>query len=159
MMKRNQGFTLIELVIVIVILGILAVTAAPKFLDLSGDARASTLSAVKGSLESAGAQVYSKAILQGKEKASTETLTNPAVAVVYGYPAATSAAITAVMELDDAEWTITDSASASPTPAGTVAITLEGTAYSTDAATRCQVLYSVATASAKPVIVVQPEGC
>ena len=38
-MKRNAGFTLIELVIVIVILGILAVTAAPKFLNLQGDAR------------------------------------------------------------------------------------------------------------------------
>ena len=158
-MKRSQGFTLIELVIVIVILGILAVTAAPKFLDLSGDARASTLEAAKGALASAGAQVYSKAILQGVEKSDTATLSNPAVAVVYGYPAATAAAIAAVMELDDAEWTITDSASASPTPAGTVAITLEGTAYSTDATPRCQVLYAVATATAKPVITVQAEGC
>jgi MSHA pilin protein MshA len=159
-MKRSQGFTLIELVIVIVILGILAVTAAPKFLDLSGDARASTLEAAKGALASAGAQVYSKAILQGVEKSPTATVNNPTVAVVYGYPAATSAAITAVMELDDAEWTITDSTSAStPTPAGVVAITLEGTAYSTDATTRCQVLYAVATATAKPVITVQPEGC
>ncbi|MGL4204867.1 MAG: type IV pilin protein, partial [Aeromonadaceae bacterium] len=35
-MKRSAGFTLIELVIVIVILGILAVTAAPKFLNLQG---------------------------------------------------------------------------------------------------------------------------
>ena len=41
-MKRSAGFTLIELVIVIVILGILAVTAAPKFLNLQSDARAST---------------------------------------------------------------------------------------------------------------------
>lgn len=52
---RSQGFTLIELIIVIVILGILAVTAAPKFINISGDARSSVLSAVAGSMKSAAA--------------------------------------------------------------------------------------------------------
>ncbi|MGL4893853.1 MAG: type II secretion system protein, partial [Shewanella sp.] len=42
-MKKQQGFTLIELVVVIIILGILAVTAAPKFINLQGDARVSAL--------------------------------------------------------------------------------------------------------------------
>ena len=37
-MKKQNGFTLIELVVVIVILGILAATALPKFVDLSGEA-------------------------------------------------------------------------------------------------------------------------
>ena len=45
-MKRSAGFTLIELVIVIVILGILAVTAAPKFLNLQSDAKEGVLKGV-----------------------------------------------------------------------------------------------------------------
>ena len=50
MNKKQAGFTLIELIIVIVILGILAVTAAPKFLDLQGDAKKSTLQGIDGAI-------------------------------------------------------------------------------------------------------------
>ncbi|MBY6019126.1 prepilin-type N-terminal cleavage/methylation domain-containing protein [Halomonas denitrificans] len=66
-MKRQQGFTLIELVVVIIILGILAVTAAPKFINLQKDARVATLSGVEGALKGGNALVYSKAAIQGKE--------------------------------------------------------------------------------------------
>ncbi|ENO3966072.1 type II secretion system protein [Vibrio vulnificus] len=52
-MKNKQGFTFIELVVVMIILGILSVTAAPRFLNLQSDARKSTLEATKGALESA----------------------------------------------------------------------------------------------------------
>lgn len=158
-MKKNKGFTLVELVIVIVILGILAVTAAPRFLNLGGDARAGTLEAVRGSLESAGAMVFSKAILQGVENDAVETVTNPNVDVVFGYPAATVAALTAVLELDGDQWTVSDNASATATPAGTAAITPEGILYTATVADACQVLYAVATDNTRPVITVQAAGC
>ena len=52
-MKKQAGFTLIELVIVIIILGILAVTAAPKFLNLQDDAKKSAAQGVQAALSSA----------------------------------------------------------------------------------------------------------
>jgi MSHA pilin protein MshA len=66
-MRRQSGFTLIELVVVIVILGILAATAAPKFMDLQVDARKSALNGLAGAVKSAATMTYSKAILKGVE--------------------------------------------------------------------------------------------
>ncbi|GAA5137827.1 type II secretion system protein [Thalassotalea piscium] len=67
-MIRNNGFTLIELVIVIVILGILAVTAGPKFINLKPEAETATLEAIKASLEGASALVYGKSVIKGNHK-------------------------------------------------------------------------------------------
>ena len=71
-MNNQNGFTLIELVVVIIILGILAVTAAPKFINLQSDARASTVDGVKAALQGANTLVYSKAVIKGKGKAAGE---------------------------------------------------------------------------------------
>ena len=61
----SSGFTLIELIVVIVILGILAVSAAPKFIDLQGDARAATLRGMMGAVKSANSLILGKAVIHG----------------------------------------------------------------------------------------------
>ncbi len=70
-MKRQGGFTLIELVVVIVILGILAVTAAPRFLNLQDDARTATLQGLASAINGATGIVYGKAAIQGIETVAT----------------------------------------------------------------------------------------
>ncbi|MGF1873897.1 type II secretion system GspH family protein [Photobacterium frigidiphilum] len=70
---RKNGFTLIELVVVIVLLGILAVTAAPRFLNLQTDARNAALEGLKGSIESGLGIGYGKMAVAGLESLSYVT--------------------------------------------------------------------------------------
>lgn len=68
-MRKNQGFTLIELVVVIVILGILTATAAPKFIDLSDDADKAVFSSIAGAFKSGVQQVHIAWLIRGNKRA------------------------------------------------------------------------------------------
>ncbi|ENC9556674.1 prepilin-type N-terminal cleavage/methylation domain-containing protein [Aeromonas hydrophila] len=102
-MKKQAGFTLIELVIVIIILGILAVTAAPKFLNLQDDAKTAAASGVLAAVQSSSQLVYSKAALNGVETAPSASISSSDgtdINVAYGYPDASSNGIAKAVTID-----------------------------------------------------------
>ncbi|PKF61984.1 MSHA biogenesis protein MshA [Psychromonas sp. psych-6C06] len=149
-MKQQSGFTLIELVIVIIILGILAATAVPKFVDLQGDARASALKGVKAALEGGATLTYSQAAIEGKEKASSGQSTKSGVALVNGYPAATAGGIEVAVELSSGDWGITHAS-------GTTTIIASG---ALDTAGNCEVTYEeAADTNSRPVITATTDNC
>ena len=139
-MKRSAGFTLIELVIVIIILGILAVTAAPKFLNLQDDAKKAAADGVKSAVASSAQIVYSKAVILGLETSAAATgavtvADGKKVDLVYGYPAATSAGIGNAADIDEKTWPGQEDRTA-------------GTFVYTTSGSTCTITYTQATSSA-----------
>ncbi|HIF9353400.1 TPA: type II secretion system protein [Photobacterium damselae] len=160
-MKRQGGFTLIELVVVIVILGILAVTAAPKFMNLQTDARNASLQGLKGAIQGAAGIVYGKAAIKGVE-ASEGPVTVDSISTVYGYPAATSAGIQAAVNglgTDSKDWECKSTTSGN-TPA--LQCTFKGKdSYLTDT-DKCYVQYTQATSpssAATTIVVAEGNSC
>lgn len=141
-MRINSGFTLIELVVVIVILGILAVTAAPKFLNLQDDARYATLKGLTGTINSALPITYSKAAVNNKEHEPSATVDN--LTLQYGYPVATKNSLAQVIDgLDDPNWNIL-SESPDCSMDCVVISTKDNTLESMDLEKTCHVIYVAA---------------
>ncbi|MDV6327876.1 type II secretion system protein [Idiomarina sp. Sol25] len=181
-MRNQKGFTLIELIIVIVVLGILAVTAAPQFINFSSDARASALKGMEGSIKGATQLTYSKAAVEGKESAASGesiSVKGNTVDLVYGYPAASGTGIINAVDGSfdtnlSADWVYEegtqDDGSGGTEPSGEIFIaqssSVTGSGSGGDyasgdiASSNCYLTYKVASSSEPATVAVSEDsGC
>jgi MSHA pilin protein MshA len=101
-LQKQAGFTLIELVVVIVILGILAATAAPKFIDLTDDAKQSVMKGVQGAVNSAADMAHAKALVDSQTgPTGAISVAGNTIDLVHGWPNVTS--LTNLLDIDFSE--------------------------------------------------------
>jgi MSHA pilin protein MshA len=152
MNKAAQGgFTLIELIVVIVILGILAATALPKFANLGGDARAASVRAAAGALKSAASIAHGQILVRPGD-VSGGNLTMEGVVVPVDatslYPTSSNGFATAA-GLHNTDYVIT-------VGTGTLTVSPIGAATPTS----CQVVYTDATgANTAPTVTTTATNC
>jgi MSHA pilin protein MshA len=138
-MKLQKGFTLIELVIVIVILGLLAATALPRFSNLTTSARVAALNGVAGSLRGAASIAHATQLAQSLNSNASVNLDGQIVAMANGWPVAASVSNV-----------LTDYTGFTFTSANPALFTF---------VTNCEVQYNDSVAGAFPVVAVASGGC
>jgi MSHA pilin protein MshA len=159
-MRRQSGFTLLELVIVIVVLGILAALAIPRFISLQREARIAVIDSLFNSLRSGTNVIYAKSAAIGESDlpADSVDIDGPGpgglINTRYGYPQATGPDITLLFDNLSARYNFTGGGIVTgATGSATLTINLDGIPT-------CAVTYASATGpGASPVIVRNITGC
>lgn len=99
--RGARGFTLIELVMVIVILGILSAFTIPRFADLGREAREASLAGIAGTMKSAAAVTHAEQLVKGMPLGDTVELDGADITMVNGYPTADSAGIVLAADITE----------------------------------------------------------
>ncbi|MCZ6719485.1 MAG: prepilin-type N-terminal cleavage/methylation domain-containing protein [Gammaproteobacteria bacterium] len=144
---KQQGFTLIELVVVITILGILAAFALPRFAGLEIEARKATVDGLAGSVRSAAALAHSLQLAQAGTTGASVTMEGQVITMVNRYPTSNAAGIEAALQ-DITGFTGVDNA-------GDWEIQKDGA----NDPTQCNVLYAAAGVGASPTITPDKSDC
>ena len=145
----ERGFTLIELVVVITILGILAAFAVPRFIALDSQARIATVNGLAGSVKSAASLARGLAMATSAGAAGTVSMEGQTIQLNNYYP--DSATIAAAVNSDNKnDWTFTP---------GTATTVSTWAKIGAPTPTSCEVTSLPATSSAPPAVLVVTGGC